>query len=430
MTKFLLPIFLFIYSCSDDRTAIRGGGIEIPNGISLRLEKSDGSPMAGAKVQATTHSYWLDQAGSGDIYPLSEAVSDDSGRVKISLPDDDVLLSVESPEEGLLIKGSYITLDQQTLVSSPLESRTLEVNPEQLLPSNLFIYGSNWKAQPSTQKENLEYTFERIPRQLLHIVASFEQAPPQYAGSVNDSCQTQTLRLDSAFYVFDDFEDGNINHRLHFLYPNGAWWSTARQGSLYNFTFLDISDNRDIVRGVENKYGGIQVNFTPHKNEAKTFTSQTYTVANFGLTTTTSVRQWPDFRDVDSVRFQWKCEGQWRFMIEVEEDENAPTEDLGFGNLSNTLKWYYEMPCTSEFMPYSIALDDMRLWQDPLDTWSPVPENFNPEMRWSDDKRKVRNFYFETNFNGYFFVDDFSFSNTPDFQEFLLSQILYTSFEE
>lgn len=337
---------------------VGGGGIEIPNGLSVTVQASGGVALPGVKVRLLARDSWTARTLAGLSVVLDSAVTDAAGNATFRFPSSEGCW-VEAVSGGL---GRRIQVDTPSAISltlAPLSTLSGNLGSGPVSGVAIRLGGSDRSTRTDVSGA---FRFDSLPQGTWNLVAQPGRAMAALRtvdlGSTPVS--VQDLDDDTSIVVLDDFRDGTDIWNLHGLFGGGYWWISSSGDptrvfgvdGAWNSVTGDaqghwISFHPDVT-GVSNPWAGVGL--------------------DFGLATA----MLPELSGMRAVRIACRGMGTWTFALMEQMDA------------STTRNW------TADF-----ALDT---------TWTTVRISAasltNAGLVWSAGRRRVRQMMFQTNGSG------------------------------
>lgn len=316
-------------SQADDVAGNNGGGIEIPNGLTVAVKDSLGKPVAHAQVRRLAASHWseLVQAGKGVLFET--ALTDSNGLASLSweLGTDAWIEALDSAGRGVRASVS----DSGTLSLQVAKLRSLAGTwPDSLpKPSRLQLAGTTRSVAPDVAGA---FVFDSLPQGTYDLIAEVN-AFLHLAGSGKTNSQapaTFSVSLDTGAVVLDDFADGNNAWKLVNLFGAGYWWVL----------------NQDVSKAIVSDSGHYHFHFSLSDSAVPSW-------SNFGLSLDSS-QPHPSLGMLRNLRMTMRGEGRWTVLLTA--SDASGKENIWQASLALDSSWGTRRLAPSAFaMPSSAA---------------------------------------------------------------------------
>jgi hypothetical protein len=347
---------LLLVGCGDHQMG--GGGIEIPNGLTMTVTAPGARPVAGVRVRLVARDSWVPRVVSGQTVVLDSAVSDSFGRVSFrDVPvRDGYWLDAVSGSVGAHLQGD--ASGERSMELQPLSRLEGVVDSGTGAGMAVRLSGSDRIAY--TDAQGL-FVFDSLPQGSWSIVGGKDRTrlgtlstldlgvSPILLHSV--STETDTLLL-------DDFSDGNSMWSLQNLFGSGYWWLDAQDHQVR--AVFGVDGAWQSVTG-DSKSRWIRANVDSAAMVGRSW-------ANLGLNFGPPHGVLPELSRLKGIHVRCRGTGYWTVALAEQIGDSAPA-------------WTARLPLSS-------AWTDLRIPTTAL--WTPGGG------AWSDAPRHVRELVFQT----------------------------------
>lgn len=342
----------------DDVAGNNGGGIEIPNGLTVTVKDSLGKPVAKARVRRLAASRWSELMQTGKSVLLETAVTNADGKASLAWePETDAWIEVLDSAGRGVRKGVN---DSGTVALQVAALRQLSGTwPDSLpKPTRLQLAGT---ARSCALNASGKFSFDSLPQGNYGVVAEVADVMhPAGSGAVDaQGTQQIVLSLDTGAIVLDDFEDGDNVWKLSDMFGPGYWWLSS----------MDISQVKKIF-GIESTVQAIRSDSGRHCFGVTVSEPDTTVWSNFGLSMGAGY-VFPDIRGMRDLRVTVRGGGHWRAILNVA-DELGKTE---MWQTSDTLS------VDSSWKTLRLRPMDFRLVADPAKAWTGTKRLLKPILQ-------------------------------------------------
>lgn len=211
-------------SGADPVVATGGGGIEIPNGLRVRVVDDSGRPVQGAMVRRLAGSTWAQSLDGGLSLVLDSSRSDASGNAVLKGAGTDAWIEIEAGSKAARLRWAD-TGDVRAVVEA---RRSLQgFWPAGLaLPRRILLSGSSRFCVPAADRS---FRFDSLSQGSYALIADLPSGL-HYAGltSLGElGIERLEVSLDTAGMLIEDFEDGDILFKHADLFGSSYWWLGA-----------------------------------------------------------------------------------------------------------------------------------------------------------------------------------------------------------
>jgi len=334
-----------------------GGGIEVPNGLSVTVTASTGEVLPGVKVRLLARESWTGRVDSGLPLALDSALTNSQGKVDFRMPSGEGAW-LEAISGGLGTRLQVDSAHPVSLALTPLSTLEGNLATGPVSGVRIRLGGSD---RTTVTDANGAFQFDSLPQGTWNLVAQPGKA--LVALKTVDLgvalLSAQGLADDTNTVLLDDFSDGTNAWNLQGLFGDGYWWIQAAAATQQVF---GVSGALDAVTGDGTSHWiSIPVNLGGVANAW----------ADAGLDLGTANDVLPELSKLQSVRIEYRGTGNWTFSM-VEQ-------------LSDTTRSW-----TS-----SLAMDTAWATVD-----IPVGSLSNPGQAWNSAPRRVRQMLFQTSSSG------------------------------
>lgn len=283
---------------------VGGGGIEIPNGLDLKVTASGTRPVAGVQVRLLARDSWGQRWLGGAPEVLDSAVTDSFGQAHFAVRADEGYW-VEALSGSV---GGRLNVDapgQRTLDLEPLSSLDGVIDSGGRANVLVRLWGSLRTARTDSQGR---FRFDSLPqgswslvgrgageRQIATIGHVEVGLNPKHAAG---------FRVDSTNIVLDNFADGNSVWALADHFGFGGYWWMASSSPVKG------------VFGVDGAWQSIVDSAGAWWISAKVAKlAPPNPWANIGLNLGSQTSVLPDFSHATAIRLRVRGHGNWRFRL-------------------------------------------------------------------------------------------------------------------
>lgn len=281
-----------------------GGGIEIPNGLRVRVVDDSGNPVQGASVRRLAGSAWAQRLGEGLPVLLDSARTDASGHALLKGAGSDAWVEVEVGGKGARVRSAD-TGDVRATVE-PLQ--VLQgVWPDSLaLPLRIRVPGSSRSCVPAADRS---FRLDSLSQGRYSLVAQLPSGL-HAAGSATLGKLGQEgldISLDTSGMLIEDFSDGDILFKHADLFGKGYWWRAADNplGGMQA-----VFGPTDLIRSVVQQEGGSHLSM----RVSMAAMSSKAPWASFGLELGGGYAS-PKLEAIRAVRMKVRGKGVWSLAL-------------------------------------------------------------------------------------------------------------------
>ena len=340
----------------DDVAGNNGGGIEIPNGLTVTVKDSLGKPVAKARVRRLAASRWSELMQAGKSVLLETAVTNADGKASLAWePETDAWIEVLDSAGRGVRKGVN---DSGTVALQVAALRQLSGTwPSNLpRPTRLQLAGT---AHSCALNASGKFSFDSLPQGNYGVVAEVD-ATLHPAGNAKIDTQGKaqlSLNLDTGAMVLDDFEDGDNVWKLSGLFGPGYWWISSK-------------DTVKKVFGIESTVQAIQSDSGRHYFGVVVSEADTSAWSNFGISMGSGY-VYPNILNMRDLRVTVRGRGHWRAVVNV---MNA-SGNSEMWQTSDTLS------VDSTWKTLRLRPQDFYLVADPAKTWTGTKRLVTPILQ-------------------------------------------------
>jgi hypothetical protein len=334
-----------------------GGGIEVPNGLSVAVTASTGEVLPGVKVRMLARDSWTTRVDSGLPVVLDSAWTDAQGKVEFRLPAGQGVW-VEAISGGLGMRTQADSTGPVSLAMAPLSKLSGNLGSGPISGVRVLLGGSD---RTTVTDSSGAFHFDSLPQGTWNMVAQ----PGKALAALKtvdlglDPLSAQGLADDTTALLLDDFSNGTDIWNLQGLFGDGYWW-------------IQSAGTSDQVFGVSGAWQAVTgdgvirwiscpVNLSGIANPW----------ADAGLDLGSAHGVLPELSHLQSVRIRYRGNGTWTFTL-VE-----------------------QLPDTTRPWTANLAMDTAWTTAD-----IPVGSLSNPGQAWSSVPRHVRQMFFQTSSSG------------------------------
>jgi hypothetical protein len=344
-------------SQADDVAGNNGGGIEIPNGLTVVVKDSAGGVVAGAHVRRLAASRWSELAQAGKAVVLDDALTDADGKASLSWEkgSDAWIEVLDGASRG--VRAAASDSGRMSVQVAALQ-RLSGTWPDSLLrPSRLRLAGT---ARYSSLDASGNFVFDAVPQGAYELVAEVaEVLHPAGSGNVDgQGTQQLALSLDTGALVLDDFKDGDNIWKLTDLFGPGYWWISSSE-----------TDTKKVF-GIESTVQAIHSDSGRHYFGVVVSETDTSVWSNFGVSMGSGY-VYPDVQNMRDLRMTVRGGGHWRAILNVA-DESGNSE---MWQTSDTL------PVDSTWKTLRLRPENFRLVADPAKAWTGTKRLLKPILQ-------------------------------------------------
>ncbi|HXP91242.1 MAG TPA: carboxypeptidase-like regulatory domain-containing protein [Fibrobacteria bacterium] len=343
--------------CGCGQSNLGGGGIEVPNGLTVTVTASTGEVLPGVKVRLLARESWTSRVDSALPLALDSAWTDAGGKVDFHLPAGEGAW-VEAISGG---QGTRVQTDSAgpvALALAPLSTLSGSLLTGPISGVRIRLGGSD---RTTVTNSTGAFQFDSLPQGTWNLVAQPGKAFASLA-TVDlglDSLSVQGLADDTSTLLLDDFTDGTNVWNLQGLFGDGYWWIQAAGPTNQVF---GVAGAWDAVTGDGTiRWISIPVDLSGVANAW----------ADAGLDLGTANGVLPELSQLQSVRIKYRGSGTWTFALV---EQLADTTRSWTANLAMDTAW---------------ATTDI-----------PVGSLSNPGQAWNSAPRHVRQMVFATSSSG------------------------------
>jgi len=290
--------------CSTGDRSAGGGGIEIPNGVTVVAKDSLGQPVAGARVRVLAAQDWVARLALGGSPVLDSATTDAHGMVTVPSRPESFWIEFE----GSAGSARLSSLDGATQVA--MLAPTLPVDGQipsgEPVPARMRLAGTS---QVSSVDATGRFRFSKVIRGQYALIAegigsrSGESAGDVVVGS--GGVEHMGIHIDTTGVLLDDFTDGDLAWSLRELFGYMTWWRNA-----------DVPvDSLPKVFGISTLSQAIQCSGNACWLGFTVSDSLPVSWANFGLELGQHASRLPSVAHLAAVRFKARGTGAWSLIL-------------------------------------------------------------------------------------------------------------------
>jgi hypothetical protein len=354
-----------LVGCGSDSQVGGGGGIEIPNGLTLTVSATDNQPAQGVAVRLLARESWVKRTLAGGSAVLDSAVTDSLGRVGFEVPTGEgYWIEASTGNMGVRMEGDGP--GSKNAVLSSLSRLTGILTGEPKAGVRVRLAGTS---RTSVTDDSGRFRFDSLPQSAYSVVGQDpgSQKLSNLGGAVVGTQPTDihTKAIDTGSVVLDDFADGDNVWALTDLFGSAYWWIAASGEDLTSVFGVDGS-LKAIQSDSTRRWMGITVDGSRLGGNPW---------AGLGLDLGPSNGTFPDFSAASSIRIQVRGKGTWNLNLIEERGDSMVT-------------WAASIPVDSSWSTRRIAASNL------------APTSGNPEA-WNARRRKIRQFLFQTSASGH-----------------------------
>ena len=343
-------------SQADDVAGNNGGGIEIPNGLTVTVKDSLGKPVAKARVRRLAASRWSELMQAGKPVLLETAVTNADGKASLAWePETDAWIEVlDSAGRG--VRKSVNDSGTMALQVAALRQLSGTWPSDLPKPTRLQLAGT---AHSCALNASGNFSFDSLPQGNYGVVAEVDAAlHPAGNAKIDTQGKTQlSLSLDTGAMVLDDFEDGDNVWKLSGLFGPGYWWISSK-------------DTVKKVFGIESTVQAIQSDSGRHYFGVVVSEADTSAWSNFGISMGSGYA-YPNILNMRDLRVTVRGRGHWRAVVNV---MNA-SGNSEMWQTSDTLS------VDSTWKTLRLRSQDFYLVADPAKTWTGTKRLVTPILQ-------------------------------------------------
>jgi len=204
-----------------------GGGIEIPNGLTLTVNSADNKPVKGVAVRLLARESWTRRTVDGSAVVLDTAITDSTGKVSFVLPAGEGYW-VEASTGAMGLREQGDGPESKTVVLTSLSKISGYLGAGSISGVRVRLAGTDRATVTDAQGR---FVFDSVPRSGYSMVgqtgASRKLTQLGDVGVGIEPAVVQGLNNDTTAVVLDDFVDGDNIWRLHGVFGSGYWWFAA-----------------------------------------------------------------------------------------------------------------------------------------------------------------------------------------------------------
>lgn len=339
----------------DDVAGNNGGGIEIPNGMSVAVKDSLGRPVANARVMRLAASRWSELRQAGRPVLLETAVTDGNGLANLTWQKGmDAWIEVLD-RSGRGVRTSVKDSTAISLQVAALQRLTVTWPGNFQKPSSLQLAGTT---RSSTLNDSGKFIFDSLPQGAYALVAQLDTTL-QLAGrvSVSKGGQQLSLNLDTGAMVLDDFKDGDNIWKLSDLFGAGYWWISSKD------TVKKVFGIESTAQAIRDDLGQPYFGVVVSETDASVW-------SNFGVSMGAGY-VYPNISNMRDLRVTVRGRGQWRAVVNV---MNA-SGDTEMWQTTDTL------PVDSTWKTLRLKPQNFYLPADPTVAWTGVKRLVTPILQ-------------------------------------------------
>lgn len=287
-----------------------GGGIEIPNGLTVTVQASGGVALCGVKVRLLARDSWTTRTQAGLAVALDSATTDSTGNVTFRLPSTEGYW-VEAVSGGLGQRVQVDTSGRVSMTLAPLSTLSGNLGSGPISGVAIRLGGSDRSTRTDASGA---FRFDSLPQGTWNIVAQ-----PGWAITALRTVDlgltplsVQGLADDTTSVLLDDFSDGTDIWNLHGLFGSGYWWISSAGDPTQVFG----------VEGAWNSVTGVSPNYWISFHPDLAGVSNPW--ANVGLDFGTATGVLPELSRLQAVRLSCRGTGTWTFAL-MEQVDAATT---------------------------------------------------------------------------------------------------------
>jgi len=343
-------------SQADDVAGNNGGGIEIPNGLTVTVKDSLGKPVAKARVRRLAASRWSELMQAGKPVLLETAVTNADGKASLAWePQSDAWIEVLDSAGRGVRKGVN---DSGTVALQVAALRQLSGTwPSNLpRPTSLQLAGT---ARSCALNASGNFSFDSLPQGSYGVVAEVDAAlHPAGNAKIDTQGKAQiSLSLDTGAMVLDDFEDGDNVWKLSDVFGPGYWW-------------ISSEDTVKKVFGIESTAQAIRSDSGQHYFGVVVSETDTSVWSNFGISMGSGY-VYPNIRNMRDLRVTVRGRGHWRAVLNVDDE------------LGKTAMWQScdLLSADSTWKTLRLRPQDFCLVTDPAQAWTGTKRLLKPILQ-------------------------------------------------
>ncbi len=221
----------FLVGCGEAPQA-GGGGIEIPNGLTLTVNSADNKPVKNVAVRLLARESWTRRTVEGADVVLDTAFTDSLGKVSFALPAGEGYW-VEASTHGMGLRVQGDGPESKTAVLASLSKISGYLGAGPVAGVRVRLAGTSRTTLTDAQGR---FVFDSIPQSGYSMVGQTGASRKlTQLGDVDlglAPAVAQGLDNDTTAVVLDNFADGDNIWLLHGLFGSGYWWIAANNPDL------------------------------------------------------------------------------------------------------------------------------------------------------------------------------------------------------
>jgi hypothetical protein len=352
-----------LVGCGSDSQVGGGGGIEIPNGLTLTVNAADNQPAPGVAVRLLARESWVKRTLQDGSAVLDSAVTDARGRVAFPVPVGEGYW-IEASAGGLGVRMEGDGPGSKTAVLSSLSRLTGTLTGDQRAGVRVRLAGTS---RTAVTDDSGKFLFEALPQATYAVVGEDRGSQKwTHLGGALVGVQASDIRARMTdAVVLDDFADGDNVWALKELFGLAFWWIAASGDDLVGVFGVDGSW-KAVRSDAGRHWMGVVVDGTRLGGNPW---------AGLGLDLGPATGLLPDFSDATAFRIEARGEGAWNLNLIEERGDSMVT-------------WVAPVAVDSTWSTTRVATVDL------------VPASGAPEA-WNARRRRIRQILFQTAASGW-----------------------------
>ncbi|MEN9307852.1 MAG: hypothetical protein RL173_1784 [Fibrobacterota bacterium] len=350
----------FLVGCGEAPQA-GGGGIEIPNGLTLTVNSADNKPVKNVAVRLLARESWTRRTVEGADVVLDTAFTDSLGKVSFALPAGEGYW-VEASTHGMGLRVQGDGPESKTAVLASLSKISGYLGAGPVAGVRVRLAGTSRTTLTDAQGR---FVFDSIPQSGYSMVGQTGASRKlTQLGDVDlglAPAVAQGLDNDTTAVVLDNFADGDNIWLLHGLFGSGYWWIAANNPDLTKVFGIQGAFQAVTTDGIR-RWMAVTVDATAMASPW----------AGLGIDFGAKGAVLPEWSAAQDLRLNLRGKGGWSVAVVVDEVDGE------------SVHW------TSSVMTLDTAWSTIRV------PFASLVSDRGPAEVWSAKPRKVRQFLLQT----------------------------------